>query len=477
MTRSLAIPTFKSGPQDDLAAPDIYNISSSEAINKVKAFAILDEVKVDKMSMLQGGKAMLEKAKGGLELAKALGNLNVKGGNSFAQLMNGASSLTNAVNAIPKDAGAIGKNFGIYMEGMAGGLKTVANITATIGGVQQQITGLKNMAAGLSQGNLLSKIGAAGNLLNAATGTNFVGGIVSNVQQVAGIASAVKVASENGIKGAFNAVVSGGLGTQALNQVAALCLPSTIKTGDIASLSSMANNLAPGFLKGLNPNILGDVTKAFSLPANAGPTFMSETFNTVKDTFGKITPDWLKAPFGGGQTTDLTCIAGASKDFSLMATTAILNNPNRSEDDELILAGIGEKKKDVHSELESQFPSMVSLKTMNTPSITSNERTYTGHNAREANIEMLVGGVMELDPPPKAAPAVAQPAGQTAVTNEKPWTEADEDAVALISQRYGFDVARYSRMAKSWLMNEWMKGKITDKERDLISRAPAGLLG
>jgi len=452
MARSLASPSFMTGPQDDLAAPDIYTISNAETINKVAPFAVMDEVKVQQVSVLQGGKAMLEKAREGLKLAQSVQGLNAKGTGAFDKLMNSAGSLSNVMRNLPTGASGLSKELGVLVNAASGIVQKGQGAVAQINGVKQTFNQLKS-------GNVFAKIDSIGSMINTLSGDSGVFSISNIKEQASTIAGVVNLASANGIKGAFGAILKDSTDSALLNKVASACLSTTAITSDLASLSSMADKLKPGVIMGFNPNILGDFSKQYIRPIEETVgSATRETFGAIKDTFGKINPNWLTASRNGEEITDLTCVMGSSKDFQKTMATAIMTDPQATDKDHAMLAVLGEKPTDVHREIVQQFPMLTSLQVTPTTVTTSpNASTSTSQQTPDAYLKVSLPQASTLTDPPARNPA---------------WSAADQAAVAAINKRYGYDVVKVAKYAKSFSMKEWLAERITEEEKSLMDRAP-----
>lgn len=350
MTRPLAFPSFVTGPKDDLAAPDIYKLVDGTPINKIVPFQAVDAFQEKKMDLLAGAKGMLGDIKKGMTLANNLKNINLKG-DPLSQLANGNKALGMLTKALPPSMSGLAKGLGTYATGMMAGVKEAQGYIAKINGIKQT---LKN-------GTDLAKISVIGNMINSVSCDTSVFSAEDRRATAGAYAGVIGVAMESGLQGAFGAVLKCEGNVGILNQVASACLPGTIMMSDLTSLGDMANKLRPGTIKGLNPGIIGDFNKMFSLPQGASSSSMGDMFSSATSTFSAIDPGWNVSSFGGEQIGSLTCVMGASSDFERMMTTSIMTNQNPGADDYLMLAAVGEKPTDVKAELVQQFPMMTSL--------------------------------------------------------------------------------------------------------------------
>lgn len=353
MAGTLAFPSFVTGPKDDLATADVYNLTKATPINKIEPFEVMTDVKVQEVSALQGGKALLGKVKDGLNIANAAKALLTKGGDPLQRLMSAQGGLMNLAKALPPNLSGLAS-------GLSGYVKGISSVTG-------QINGLANK---FKNGTDLAKITALGGMINQVSCDKNVFGMTDRGAAIGAYAGVINMSMMAGIPGAYGAALKCEADHGILNQVTAACLPSAIKMSDLTSLADMANKVKPGVIKGLNPSVLNDFSSVFSAPAGQTVAGMQDTFGTVKDTFSKIEPDWMTSFRNGQQTTDLSCVVGSSSDFQRMMTTSVLSNPNATEDDQTMLAATALQPTDVHAEIASQFPMLADVQSVPMQAVT-----------------------------------------------------------------------------------------------------------
>jgi hypothetical protein len=347
------MPTFVTGAKDDLAAADVYTQSSSSPINKIQDSSAQLAETTKSASSLIGGKAMLSTLKSALSVATVVkGTLN-KGGDPLSRLGNltGAQAgLAGALRGLPTSMSGISNN-------VLSGIKGVGDVTTIVNGVSQK----------LKYGTDLTKILAAGQLINSVSCDKSAFGINDRTASIGAYSGVINTAMGAGIPGAFGAAMKCETNTGILNKVAASCLPGTIRMGDISNLASMAQKLAPGTLKTLNPSILTDFTRAFPMPTGMTTNRMATTYQTeVKPTFAKIQPDWMSKPRGSDTVINLTCVQSASPDFQQLMNVGTLTDPSATMQDRMMLFGSKFPATSVTESIQQQFPSNVMFKAGNT---------------------------------------------------------------------------------------------------------------
>jgi hypothetical protein len=270
---------------------------------------------------------------------------------------------------------------------------------------------------------------------------------------VGAYAGVINVAMMSGIPGAYGAVLKCESNSGVLNQVTAACLPSTIRASDITSLADMCNKVKPGVIKGLNPTVINDFNKTFSLPPGANNAQMKSIYAESKDTFSKIDPNWNTGSWNGEAVMNLSCVAGASTDYQRMMATSILSDQNATDDDHYMLAATMLGPTDVQKELSTQLPFLTAL---NTSTATLSPANITAYDQVAPN-SAASNGVFAATP--------------RYLTGGQRWTDSDEFAFKLIDKRYNGKL-KGLLSGKGFVFNEWLAGRISSEEQALLNRCP-----
>lgn len=343
MTAKLAIPTFVGGPEDDLAAVDVYTQEQDVVINSIQD-TYLEMPGDEEVLGLIGGNAMDKAAQEALDNA-----------NQYDKDPNQALSEAMLETVEIKDM-----TLNMTPSGLAG-LK--ADITGAMGQVKGAIAQAKatvNGVTGMIKG-AIADVKATVGAINAMAGS-VIAQVNSIKAQVAGLTGIVKQACSLGIPNSFGALVSdvnvlnklSSQGMAGMNALVGNCMGLCAKVGDFGSLTSMAQCTSPGVMIGMQPSLLSDISSGFKL-ADSSLGAIKSTYNQVTSCFGAINPSWAQASRNGGVIASITTLQNASRDMSRVITTGAMLSSNITDKVQLLSNKFAPM--DVNTSLQTSFSS------------------------------------------------------------------------------------------------------------------------
>lgn len=281
MAGPLAVPTFRSKPDDKYAAVDVYTKRDNAVVNNIEDVLTRSAGSIrtsDLLNSMRGG--------------KAAGNLlSIKG-----------SIKNNIIDGITKGALTEGK-------GMLDRLGTAAGLSKVVGNLSPSLQAL--VSAKLSGNSYSVKsalVGAAGNLAKVGISSlPALGDLSETLTKWTGVAG-LKIDDPNALGAFGSALVTQGLRNGSsgvltaiagqlnaggvMKQVVKDILPDVKKFANLDALKEMVG-LSPEPLAGLDKNLLADLSAKMPVPEFplSGIEY-EEKFKTVKDTFDTIEPSW-----------------------------------------------------------------------------------------------------------------------------------------------------------------------------------------
>lgn len=345
----LATPSFFTGPNDNLAVANAYQ-QAGGIVNAVKD--LVSNLGISIPDVLKGGKALASL----LPIVTGVknGSLLTNPTSLITRLLASSNQITSAFKFLGPDMQAE----------LLAGLKTVGPVAITLGNLTQQIkvTNFDNLN---SVGNLISSF------TNGAVGLN----IVDKDSIASVIGGIVRQAGSFGMMGTYGAIITGINDAEILTKAAGIALPSVIKTGDVQSLSQMAQTVSSGALTLMNPSALNQFASAFNRLTNVGgdavnaSMFDTKTFSQVVETFGQVNSAWNTCTRGNSQFTDITSLMGASTDFSSMITNGVKRLPAGDAQQDYALASLYGPQ-DVALSISAMFPNVVQTQNSSSPKVT-----------------------------------------------------------------------------------------------------------
>lgn len=411
-SKSLAITSFMSDPDDTLATPDVYNIDSGDVINnlpKISDSQIAEENKLLEDGM-RGGAAMAE----GLPLKKdsllsggasLLGGASASSSGLLTKAKDAASGALNAIGGIgglAKIAGAalgpslltrLGAGSMTGIPGLSGtNLTSLASTlagNAVPGGFSKSLNApiVSNLGSVASFGGASSLV-APGNLLPSyqmgSVLNNVMGGsnpmsIVDKDSSVRLISSLASSAMSAGIPKSFSQVSSlAGGNSSILSQAAGIVLKSASSSGNIAGMRDVTSVFpGPGGASTLfagSPNVLTDASRNYKKPLPIGTTVyngpaVSQDYTDTMDTFSSINPSWKSTdrlvpdPTSqtGGMITEtslnINVLRNGNDDFKNMMTRGAMQSSVPEEKFMVVASAFPSSSPE--SSLRSSFPQTV----------------------------------------------------------------------------------------------------------------------
>lgn len=343
MTGKLALPTFVMGPEDKVAAVDVYTETKDTVVNSIQDTAPAEGTGL-LQSVLRGGKSMLG------ELPAAL-----KMGQSLAQSLSSGSIVQRIAGVSNVAAGLMNK--------------LSPDITKTVMGMVGSVSGPISMAVGAAQrlipGQNLGNISALSNAMNQITGTN-VSSIVDKGGLVATMSGLVNTAAGYGIPNSFSALTGNGSLASKLS-IASNVLPGITKMGDIISTSDIAKSLPFGSVSN-NPSFsMSALASNYSSPFQCTASDYSTEYTSMKMSFDSISTNWdtaLRTDLTTGTSTSIpsiTTMLSASSDLKAVVDIGAKVSDNPLDKLQLLAAPISKLANssavtDVYSGLSKYFP-------------------------------------------------------------------------------------------------------------------------
>lgn len=344
MTAKLAIPTFVGGPQDDLAAVDVYEQESDAVINSIQDDYLADTLSDDELLELVGGQAMDEAAAEALIAADDY-------------VLSTVEIIDMTKDAVPEMVDGLKALTPVSLNGIT------SQVTSVVAGAKGQLAGLQGTIGGITgaiQGGIANAKGVM-SMINGVAGQ--VMGTIKNAQGlVGGLSGIVKQACSMGIPNSFGALMSNvnvvsrlaSHGTGLLNQVVNGALPSVVKFSDIGSLSSMANVCTPGAIISMQPSIIKDFSSSFNMPSGSPFSAVQGMFGQVTSTFNQINSTWNQVQRAGQQIASITNLQGASQAMNTVMRTGAMLSSNPVDKLQLLAQPFGSGS--VMGSLSKSFP-------------------------------------------------------------------------------------------------------------------------
>lgn len=424
--RAIAPTTFLTGPDENLATADVYEISNDDVINNLPS-----PVSVDTDSLaneLRGGNSLIKdlpmltsdeiRAKADIatpwEVVKDKASSSIGGlkasvagdGKGFLDtLKNMGSSVYNAlggVNGIKTILNSSGPSLlsrvstgTLGIPGLAGNnqlssLATVLSGKGTPQAMQALLTSpipsqlgayatANGVTSRLPSGNLTQSY-QFGSLLNNVVPSGSSVNVVDK-DSTARLISAFAVGGmSSGVPNAFSSVMPlANNDTAILAKSAQVAMNYASGTGNIHGMKDVVTAVGPSNIIGMGKTVFSNFSKSYS--ADTSTSSPKQDFATVTDTFHKIDPDWMHAPSNpnlGYEVVDLSMGFEGSSDFkNMMATGAKTTDDNNLKC--FAMTNMFDVKPPEQA-LAAQFPmTYTEISTRTTPDVQTTTRDKDGY--------------------------------------------------------------------------------------------------
>lgn len=329
----LATGTFTAGPQDDIAAVDVYELvttSGKQMITSIQELA-------NKSAEFEFFTDALKSDELGDFLKKIDGKIALDTGGLTDRLLEASSSFKNAYRDLSDKvrSGAAG---------LLGGDKA-KSLMCTINDVKSKVDSAN-----------IKDIKQLGGFINSFTGSNiFSGKDNSALGNLLG--SVVGQASSLGLKDAFTAVTSTITDYPLLTKVVKATLPLALKSGDLRLLREMSNSPAAKLINIFSPGFTNTISKTFTFPSGN----RRNSINSFDDFFtavGNIDDQWDTLFRDGDDTgVNLLSLLGGSRDFQSLIVSGVgwYADSSTKKQKSYALASVY-KQTSVYAEIRKHFP-------------------------------------------------------------------------------------------------------------------------
>lgn len=326
MANSLVETTFKCGPDDKLAAVDVYGeVGAPGATNHIQAFSI------ESSQLLSGGfGSTLENV-----AMKAISEARSMAANAIGGMQNALSQATKDVTALASKANSLisgtveqievnkkeltdrilgaSSEFSTAMRGLPQGINDKmlnsvplsSDLMCTVDGVRSKINSTE-----------LKSVQAVGKLINDVTKTKIFSsqdtGALSGV-----LGSVIGAASELGIPNAFQAITSTITDNRLLTAVTRVAIPQVLSSGNMQTLRSISKTPAGRLVEAIAPGTVSQISKLYKAPTKLPRTARQDySVEGVLDTINNLKPNWDVYNRSPTDTAvNIIDILGGSNDF------------------------------------------------------------------------------------------------------------------------------------------------------------------
>lgn len=297
----LASGTFQSGPKEEFATADIYNLKSSVGENDAVITSIQQlELGVDDSMFgfkLEAGQTadFLSKSKDGLAFDKDLLTERMLGTNS--EFRDSYNSLNDKLKQ-----GALSKTYA---------QQKASELSCTINGTRSMVNSSN-----------IRDVRALGNFVNKYTGTKIFSGQDSGA--ISGmLGSVITTSSDLGISGTFKTITETVNDNGIIGRVTRAVLPIALRNSDTKLLREISTSPAGQLINVFSPGFTQSFTRAFVYRGDRGRTLNS--FEDVFHSFEKVDSQWDQMQRGpdGNSAVNLLALMGGSRDFSNLMMTGV----------------------------------------------------------------------------------------------------------------------------------------------------------
>jgi hypothetical protein len=374
--RALAPTTFIAGPEDDLAAPDVYEITSDDPINKLPIPASIADVS-DITGELRGGKSLLSSLPG-LDSIQSAATAGM--GGLTSQLKSGSSSMLDSVKQVGSTAlKAVGGVGGVTALIKGGAPSLLSRIgSGSISGIpglnNGSLTSLAStlansaMPASVKQlfnapiasslgsfstvGNVVTKL-LPGNinqsyqmssLINSVTGTGSVGMVDKDAttRLITGLALG---GMSSGMNNSFSSLLPLAGGDKSIEMAAGMAVYKYAgNTGNIGGMKDVVTSVDP---MNLSPATSGVMKGLFSnyQPSEQAPqstTSRLTDYSDLRDVANLVDPGWMRedrikvdpvtqVPVPDFPVTNISMVVEGTADARNMMVTGAIHSDDPEE--------------------------------------------------------------------------------------------------------------------------------------------------
>lgn len=397
----LASPTFKTGPQDDLAVLDSYKKLQSGVVNSIQEIGALSTEGImgtmrgglesaTKLSILSkfsfdisgvngllgklsdganpltgmvknaseslkgamaGAMPVVSMAKSSLQSAQAAISTANQAVSSIKQQ---ANAVTNQVNSVRNTVGELSSFVNTTVQTIAQARQTLTSIGslpnqlfANIGGSFQQV-GLDSLRGLTEIGNLLGSISKDDNRLT----------VKDRDSEAAIMTGLMSRTAYLGVAGSYGAVTDGTTDPILLRNIAAIGLPSIVTAADIKSLLQMGEKNGASVVRQLKPDVLASVAANYRERTLLTTQERIDRYSAITLAFNIIDSEWdnvtRQTDAGPVSAISLVALQNASYDFNQTIRIGAFNSG--ISDEKLYLLADAFKQTSVDQELRAKFP-------------------------------------------------------------------------------------------------------------------------
>lgn len=297
----IASGSFSSGPNDDVAAADVYKLKSSFGLEAVNTITSIQELSASigrsifDMRLSAGAASdFISKAGEGLSFNKDLLTNRILGTNSEFK-----ASFNELSEEIKK--GALSSTF----KDSADSLMCVVNNTRSM----------------VNSANI-KDVRALGNFINKYTGSSIFSG--QDKGAISGLlGSVITTASNFGISGAFTAITDTVNDTGIIGRITRAVLPIAVSNSDTRLLREIATGPAGSLINVFSPGFTQSFSKAFTYRGDRSRNLNS--FEDIFTAFENIDDKWSTLKRGEGENTavNILSLMGSSRDFQNLVMTGV----------------------------------------------------------------------------------------------------------------------------------------------------------
>ncbi len=340
MSPSFTNGSFSTGPDDKVAAVDVYDAE----------FAADGAAVINSVQDLGGGL---------IDTIKDLLNTSKLGISSFLEIKNDLAKFDpkKLTDRLMLSSG----DFRASMSELSAGIKNNASLTLLKDKADAVMCTVNDYRSKVS-GAQAQSVNQLGSFINSYTKTSIFkasdSGAVGSI-----LGSVIGKASDLGITGAFTSLTATLKDNTILNKTVKALLPIALRNSDIKLLKEMSNSPAAKLINVISPGFSSAVAGYYK-GTGAGKTGAISDWRDLTTTLSNVNSQWDKAQRGNGTTaTNIVGLMGGSKDFQKLIVTGVsaLNGGNpKAREKNYALASVYPKTS-VADQFKKNFPAVVSL--------------------------------------------------------------------------------------------------------------------
>lgn len=298
---AIAAGTFSSGAKDEVAAADIYKLTSAVAGGKVKPITSIQELS-----------AAIDKSVFDLTLDAGIASDFMSKVNG--QLVFDKDILTNRLLGVSGEFKSCFNelNDALKRGAMASTFKDKADqLMCKVGDVSTMVSSAK-----------INDVRALGNFVNKYTGTKVFSG--QDKGAISGLlGSVITTSSDLGISGAFKSIAETVNDNGILGRVTRAVLPIAMRNSDTKMLREIASSPAASLVNVFAPGFTQNFSRAFTYRGDRSKSL--DSFEDVFHAFENVNGAWdtLERGEEGNSALNLLSIIGGSRDFQNLVMTGV----------------------------------------------------------------------------------------------------------------------------------------------------------